>query len=379
MIDRWQQRHCWLLALVVLSSSSSSSLSSAAANVDDNNNNYWRRRQHAKQLERRPQQIPYSLQHSTTLTTTTDDVNNNTPLQHPSHRNLSTNDDDESSCTTNEKSFILHFQTDSYGSETSWFLRDDSTDEYIGYGPPDGISYGDITLYSFSYCLTIGTTYTLAMEDNFGDGMCCNRGVGGYEYLMDDVRVYTSNLEHTFNDYVEHTFTVKNLYTPSPTPAEEPELEMECMSNPTECGCDDVEQEDYRGSISTSESGYTCMNWDDTVDYTSTLYPDADLVGHNYCRSPTGEWPWCYTTDTDVTWEYCRIPSCPTQVKSTSNPTKQPVVATVSPTVAGPTTSRPTLSPVNSPTLSPSVSPSVSVRDVYMSCIYVCFIWDLGN
>ena len=190
MIDRWQQRHCWLLALVVLSSSSSSSLSSAAAKVDDNNNNYWRRRQHAKQLERRPQQIP------------------NTPLQHPSHRNLSTNDDDESSCTTNEKSFILHFQTDSYGSETSWFLRDDSTDEYIGYGPPDGVSYGDITLYSFSYCLTIGTTYTLAMEDNFGDGMCCNRGVGGYEYLMDDVRVYTSNLEHTFNDYVDRKSVV---------------------------------------------------------------------------------------------------------------------------------------------------------------------------
>lgn len=31
----------------------------------------------------------------------------------------------------------------------------------------------------------------------------------------------------------------------------------------------------------------------------------------NYCRNPDNErMPWCYTTDPDVRWEYCKVPSC---------------------------------------------------------------------
>ena len=271
------------------------------------------------------------------------------------YRDLSTEDCDAST----EKSFVLNFQTDSYGSETSWFLRQDSNNEYIGYGPPEGVQYGDITIYSYSYCLTIGSTYTLAMEDNFGDGMCCNRGVGGYEYLIDGVRIYTSNLQPTFKNYIEHTFTIDTVYNSITTyaPTSEP-VAMECIPNPNECGCDDVMHEDYRGTISTTESGYTCQAWDEQSPhvhtYTFTTYPNGNLIS-NYCRSPTGEWPWCFTTNPDVEWEYCRIPSCPTQLQvSTPGPS-------ISPTLPrGPTTSSPSVSPVNSPTLAPSTSPSVS-------------------
>lgn len=31
----------------------------------------------------------------------------------------------------------------------------------------------------------------------------------------------------------------------------------------------------------------------------------------NYCRNPDGESaPWCYTTNSEVRWEHCSIPSC---------------------------------------------------------------------
>lgn len=31
----------------------------------------------------------------------------------------------------------------------------------------------------------------------------------------------------------------------------------------------------------------------------------------NYCRNPDGEKaPWCFTTNQEVRWEYCKIPSC---------------------------------------------------------------------
>lgn len=32
---------------------------------------------------------------------------------------------------------------------------------------------------------------------------------------------------------------------------------------------------------------------------------------NNYCRNPDNEkMPWCYTTDTETRWEYCRVPNC---------------------------------------------------------------------
>ena len=34
---------------------------------------------------------------------------------------------------------------------------------------------------------------------------------------------------------------------------------------------------------------------------------------HNYCRNPDKETSaWCYTTDSDVRWDYCGVPECDT-------------------------------------------------------------------
>jgi hypothetical protein len=89
-----------------------------------------------------------------------------------------------------------------------------------------------------------------------------------------------------------------------------------CISTPNICGCDKVKQIDYRGNISITENGRTCQKWDEqspNVHYWLSIdYPNADIHDNNYCRSPDGEWPWCITTDTNILWEYCDIPSCPT-------------------------------------------------------------------
>ncbi|KAL9180309.1 hypothetical protein ACHAXT_008279 [Thalassiosira profunda] len=276
------------------------------------------------------------------------------PPETPTRRRLATE------CTADEQPFVLTFQTDNYGEETSWFLRQidpasNTVLEEIGSGPSAGNQYGEFTLYSFHYCLGIGSTYTLAMEDNFGDGMCCARGHGGYEYTLGGKLIYSTYLRHTFRDYVEHTFTIEGQYlSPAPTPANEPTKEMACASDPTECGCDDVEQEDYRGTLSETEGGYSCLAWATAPgSYTPVNYPDDDLQ-ENYCRSAGGGWPWCYISEGEG-WEYCRVPSCP-EVEKGTGPTKSPAVATPAPIMPD----APTESPSTPPTISPSLEPTKS-------------------
>ncbi|CAG2226643.1 unnamed protein product [Mytilus edulis] len=62
----------------------------------------------------------------------------------------------------------------------------------------------------------------------------------------------------------------------------------------------------YKGKVTCTVSGITCLNWVHAIDLPS--FPDDDT---NYCRDPdsTGA-PWCYTTDPNVRWEYCPVPKC---------------------------------------------------------------------
>lgn len=96
--------------------------------------------------------------------------------------------------------------------------------------------------------------------------------------------------------------------------------------DPTLCGCAEVQQADYRGTIAETRSGYACQRWDEQEPHkhgnTRQRRPDANLI-ENYCRNPDGEpQAWCYTTNPDKRWEICDVPTC--GVAPTPRPTVAP-------------------------------------------------------
>ncbi|XP_077869472.1 uncharacterized protein LOC144360991 [Saccoglossus kowalevskii] len=69
---------------------------------------------------------------------------------------------------------------------------------------------------------------------------------------------------------------------------------------------------DYRGALSTTAKGYTCMKWATQSPHEHTRtpanYPSSGLGDHNYCRNPdNSEGAWCYTTDPSERWGLCDI------------------------------------------------------------------------
>ena len=62
----------------------------------------------------------------------------------------------------------------------------------------------------------------------------------------------------------------------------------------------------YMGITNTTVSGRPCQMWSSQTPHSHTMSGEA-----NYCRNPDKEpKPWCYTTDPDVRYEFCDIPSC---------------------------------------------------------------------
>ncbi|XP_056620632.1 plasminogen isoform X1 [Triplophysa dalaica] len=81
--------------------------------------------------------------------------------------------------------------------------------------------------------------------------------------------------------------------------------------------CIQCSGENYRGKISTTESGYTCQHWDSQKPHNHGYIPSAlpeKYLEENYCRNPDGEpKPWCFTTNPNKRWEPCSIPRCTTE------------------------------------------------------------------
>ncbi|XP_026207683.1 plasminogen activator, urokinase b, partial [Anabas testudineus] len=67
----------------------------------------------------------------------------------------------------------------------------------------------------------------------------------------------------------------------------------------------------YKGTVSKSESGRTCEEWDE---HTRKLYLSADVNSgrHNYCRNLLyRRRPWCHVwKNQQLVWEYCEIQRC---------------------------------------------------------------------
>jgi hypothetical protein len=66
--------------------------------------------------------------------------------------------------------------------------------------------------------------------------------------------------------------------------------------------------------LNVTKSGRTCQRWDSQEPHvherTAENWPDAGLE-ENYCCNPDDEdLAWCYTTDTDMRFEFCNVPGC---------------------------------------------------------------------
>ncbi|KAL7529895.1 hypothetical protein ACHAWF_006388 [Thalassiosira exigua] len=91
--------------------------------------------------------------------------------------------------------------------------------------------------------------------------------------------------------------------------------EPSCDADPSNCGCAHLYQSDYRGTLSTTEKGYTCWRWHPNV---VAEHPDWGLEDGNYCRNPTAVAgrAWCMVRDPDdpdVQFDYCDVDACPAE------------------------------------------------------------------
>ena len=72
--------------------------------------------------------------------------------------------------------------------------------------------------------------------------------------------------------------------------------------------------EDFRGTVSTTETGLACLPWNRQSNLRAIDYLEL-TGGHNYCRNPSGvhqmDEPWCYAShDHNMYKEACAIPKC---------------------------------------------------------------------
>jgi len=106
----------------------------------------------------------------------------------------------------------VKLKTDNYPAETKWTLTNKCGLGTVINSP--AYTSGN-TMHSNKYCVPIGS-YDFSITDSFGDGICCNWGIGSYEVIMGGVSAATGG-SFAFSE----TKTIGNCdgtpLTPKPT------------------------------------------------------------------------------------------------------------------------------------------------------------------
>ena len=105
----------------------------------------------------------------------------------------------------NEGLCYVQFNTDNYPWENEWTLKDASGNVVMS-GPPEGQNYDRSTKYVKSMFVATGT-YTIALTDNYKDGVCCEYGEGSMVVKVNG-EVVASTGDSSFEKF-ERTITVK--------------------------------------------------------------------------------------------------------------------------------------------------------------------------
>jgi subtilisin family serine protease len=137
----------------------------------------------------------------------------------------------------NDDLFTLDLLTDNYGAETSWTLKDSSS-QSIG----SGSGYASNTAYTEKICLTTSGCYTFTISDSYSDGICCSYGSGSYTIKVNDVQVATGGEFGSSETKSVCTDTPSVTASPSASPTASPSASPTASppSGPCSFGCDSL-------------------------------------------------------------------------------------------------------------------------------------------
>jgi len=118
------------------------------------------------------------------------------------------------SCPNGESVFRFTLNPDDYPSETSWTL----TNNCDGTQVSSGGDYSNGATVEEEICMANNKKYTFTINDEYGDGICCNYGLGSYSLNWKGVNIHTSNQNNNpFGSSSESTTFGSSCSTSPPT------------------------------------------------------------------------------------------------------------------------------------------------------------------
>ncbi|MEQ8704004.1 MAG: lysyl oxidase family protein [Phaeodactylibacter sp.] len=102
-------------------------------------------------------------------------------------------------CDASQIEVTVEVQTDTYGYETAWSVKDQSGTTY---GSADFFDYENNSFYQASFCVPDSTCLTFLIQDSFGDGIFAPgfyRVIVGQDTLAQGGQQFSESAAHSFN------------------------------------------------------------------------------------------------------------------------------------------------------------------------------------